>query len=317
MNNILLLIFLLLVNFYAYCQNPVDDKKMYVRVIYLVSNDKSPNQEFVESITSTLKNIQEWYKLQLDGASFILHPEGVRLINAGVESSYFANTPNGEDKSKWGILNCEKIAKHRAGAHFLDPTSIWAVYSDSSGWGGQGGSGFTCMPEEDLYGLIGRNKSNLNVNRWIGGAAHELGHAFGLNHPLNNVETNKALMAYGWHSDYPNSTFFTDDEKEKLRSSPFFYANGISVLGKIVDKFYYPSGWFEKRENGFWYEYKYDNSFSLKFTLSSEERNTITLFDSSRNLFLRVPKSEGMAYFSINNKENWKYVFKISRKNKL
>lgn len=88
-------------------------------------------------------------------------------------------------------------------------------------------------------------------------------------------------------------------------------------MGKTVDKFYYPTGWFEKRENGQWYEYKYDNSFSAKFNFISEESDSITLFDERRNLYLRVPKLDGMAYFSVGNKEDWKYVFKVSRKNKI
>jgi len=307
------LLFLFIVFFSAHCESLIDEHKMYVRLIYLVSNDKLPNDDFVKGIDSALKNIQTWYRSQLDGSTFILHPEGVRIFRADVEANYFKNNPNGADKAAWGVKNCEEVAKRVAGARFLDPTSIWVVYSDSTGWGGQGGSGFTCMPVDDLYGLIGKNRDNRNVNRWIGAAAHELGHAFGLSHSPNYIETNNALMAYGWFENYPTRTFLSNEEKAILSSSPFFYKDGQSVLGKIIDNFYYPTGWFELRENGQWYEFKYDNSFSAKFIIVSDNVDTITLFDDKRNLYLLVPKSDGMAYFSIGNKNDWKYAFKISR----
>ena len=299
---------------FSFSKNPIDEKKMYVRMVYLVSSNKSPNQDFANAIETTLRNVQAWYRIQLGGFTFNLHPEGVRIFKVDVDSNYFKNTPNGNDQAAWGVRNCEKIAKRFSGARFFDPTSIWVVYSDSNEWGGQGGSGFTCMPEEDLYGLIGKNTTNLNINRWIGGAAHELGHAFGLPHPNDHVQTNKALMSFGWHSNYPENTFLLEDDKNKLRGSPFFYKDGKSILGNIVDKFYYSDGWFEKRENGFWYEFKYDNSFSFQFTEISRESKSITLFDKSRNIFLKVPKPVGMAYFSISNQKDWKYVFKVSNK---
>ncbi len=269
----ILLLLVLFISTYSQAQNPIDEKKMYVRSVYLVSKDKLPNPEFTGAINSTLKNIQNWYRLQLDGYTFNLHPEGVRVIKADVDSTYFSTTPNGNDKDAWGILNCEKISKRIFGGRFLDPNSIWVVYSDSTDWGGQGGSGFTCMPGGDLLGLIGKNHTNLNIERWIGGAAHEIGHAFGLTHPTNNVQTNKALMAFGWHSDYPENTFLSKEEKDQLAKSPFFYKDGVSILGKVLEKLYVPEGWFELRENGHWYEFKYNNSISFVFSKVSENSN--------------------------------------------
>lgn len=309
-----LLVLLLTTSGFSFSQNPIDEKKMYVRMVYLVSSNKLPNQDFANAIEATLQNIQAWYRIQLGGFTFNLHPEGVKIFKVDVDSKYFKNFPNGNDQAAWGVRNCEAIAKRFSGARFLDPTSIWVVYSDSNEWGGQGGSGFTCMPEEDLYGLIGKNTTNLNINRWVGGAAHELGHAFGLPHPNDHVQTNKALMSFGWHSDYPANTFLLEEDKDKLRNSPFFYKDGKSILGNIVDKFYYPEGWFEKRENGLWYEFKYDNSLSFQFVSISEQPMTITLFDKSRDLYLRVPKTAGMAFFSMGNQQDWKYVFKVSNK---
>lgn len=309
-----LLALILTTSGFSFSQNPIDENKMYVRMIYLVSSNKSPNQDFAKAIEANLRNIQAWYGNQLKGFTFNLHPEGVKVFKVDVDSNYFKNTPNGPYKAEWGFTNCEAMAKRFSGARFSDPTTIWIVYSDSNDWVGRGGGGFTCMPEEDLYGLIGKNTTNLNINRWIGGAAHELGHAFGLPHPNNHVQTNKALMSFGWHSDYPANTFLLEEDIVKLRSSPFFYKDGKSILGTIVNKFYNPDGWLEKRENGFWFEFKYDNSASFRFIEISAEPNSITLFDQTRNIYLKFMKPGGMAYFSLGNQKDWKYIYKFSDK---
>jgi len=309
-----LLALMLTASCFSFAQNPIDENKMYVRMVYLVSSNKSPNQDFANAIEANLRNIQAWYRIQLKGFTFNLHPEGVKIFKADVDSNHFKNTPNGNDKAAWGFRNCEAVAKRVSGARFLDPTSIWIVYSDSNDWGGRGGSGFTCMPEEDLYGLTGKNTTNLNVNRWIGGAAHELGHAFGLPHPNDHVQTNKALMSYGWYSSYPENTFLLGEDIDKLRNSPFFYKDGKSILGSIVNRFYYPDGWFEKRENGSWFDFKYDNSVSFRFIEISDDPKALTLFDKNRNVYLKVLKPGGMAYFSIGNQQDWKYVYKVSDK---
>ena len=61
--------------------------------------------------------------------------------------------------------------------------------------------------------------------RWVGGLGHELGHASGLPHPPGCDSgrptcDSEALMWTGYAS-WPD-TYLRDDERTKLRESPFF-----------------------------------------------------------------------------------------------
>ena len=60
---------------------------------------------------------------------------------------------------------------------------------------------------------------------WIGGLAHELGHAFGLGHPAGCDEgldhcDYDALMWAGFYYDYP-ATYLTEEDKRFLQASAF------------------------------------------------------------------------------------------------
>jgi hypothetical protein len=46
---------------------------------------------------------------------------------------------------------------------------IWVIYSDGPGNKGRGGSGVTCLLEDDLLGLIGKHPTQKDAPRWVGG----------------------------------------------------------------------------------------------------------------------------------------------------
>ena len=78
--------------------------------------------------------------------------------------------------------------------------------------GGSDGCGYTpacILPRNDLVGLVNEMNDLPGTMRWVGGSAHELGHAL-------NLDDNKAggLMDNEFYN-YPN-TFLTPDEINKL-----------------------------------------------------------------------------------------------------
>jgi hypothetical protein len=95
-----------------------------------------------------------------------------------------------------------------------------------------GAQGVAVLPANDLRGLVGEptppvceGELQYAVSRYIGGSGHELGHAFGLDHPPG-CDANppsgdtQALMCPGY-LDYPK-THLTQQDIEQLRQSVFF-----------------------------------------------------------------------------------------------
>jgi hypothetical protein len=133
---------------------------------------------------------------------------------------------------------------------YSSPTVTWVIYADvvhacnTPGRIGAGTTGLTIMGRQDLEGLIGApvvifdcgERFSNPIGRYIGGAGHELGHAFGLPHPpgcdagLASCDWG-ALMWTGYAS-YPN-TYFRSDEKASLTSNPFITAQAPSLTMHI------------------------------------------------------------------------------------
>jgi hypothetical protein len=156
------------------------------------------------------------------------------------------------------------------------------------------------MPEDDLKGLIGKHPTQPDTNRWIGGLAHELGHAFGLNHPSAPAEHPKAIMWTGIYGYYPDESYLTEDDKIILLSSSFFHQDK-----KLVIK--YPEGSFEgiDKINSEWTEYKTNSSTKYSFNLRESDNDYVIIKSMDRNLLIKLPRKNGLSYISTDNGENW------------
>jgi hypothetical protein len=193
-----------------------------VRVVYLVSKDREERADFKAAIEKAITSVRDWYGSQLDGVTFRLREPVVEVLKSEREAAWFSANPNGSNRDDWGHNNALAESKRLLGARNFDPDFVWIVYSDGPGDKGRGGSGFCYLPEDDLLGLIGEHPTQKKIERWVGGLAHELGHAFGLPHPADTKTHYDAIMWAGFYEKYPKGAYFTEEDKKKLLASPFF-----------------------------------------------------------------------------------------------
>ncbi|MBD1392233.1 hypothetical protein [Mucilaginibacter glaciei] len=191
-----------------------------VRLIYLVPADRALNQQYTDAVTAGVTQLTAWYKSTLGtNKTFHLNTQIVETIKSTQNAAWFnaSNSTSGTDAQYYFYNNARNDIKSLLGTGYDESKYVYLVYVDAQGATGAGALGFTAMPENDLKGLT--NQMTEPVSRWVGGAGHELGHAFGLPHPDN--QNPQALMWTGY-TIFPNCIFQAND-KTILNGSKFFY----------------------------------------------------------------------------------------------
>ncbi len=177
----------------------------------------------------------------------------------------------------------------------------------------------TVLPEDDLLGLVGQHPEQKDVKRWIAGLGHELGHAFGLEHPRDTEKYGDTIMWMGIYGKYPDKTYLTPEDKGILMKRPFFFRpNGEPVVKpvQIAEKFVYEGGDFTRysREGkSEWVESKADGSAGFRFAETSRDKDWIRLFDSSRDMALRLPVGGGMCSWSEDDGKTWNALYHVDK----
>ena len=208
-----------------------------VRVVYAIPSDRAPRQDFHAAIRDAIYHVQEWYATQLDGLTFTIEGPAPLLCDLPMEAAHYEDdagwtaADSGSTRILSDLQDC--VAIDRTGEYY-----VWVVYPDvdnncEGSSLGRGGRGLAMLHRGDLDGLINPTTHIQCGTRprgefgWIGGLAHELGHAFGLPHPPGCDDNEEscdfdALMKWGYYEDYP-ATYLTDSGKAHLRSSRFFH----------------------------------------------------------------------------------------------
>lgn len=288
-----------------------------VRVIYLVSRDREVNADYEAAIEHAIEDLQKWYGKQLKGPTFVLSDPVVEVVRSNREAKWFYQNPNGRNQDNWGFYNTLEEAGRLVGAKHDDPNFVWVIYSDGPGNKGRGGNGVTCLPEDDLLGLVGKHPTQKNRLRWIAGLGHELGHAFGLPHPKDTQKHADAIMWTGIYGKYPDNTYLTEQDKKTLRRSPFFYhADGTPVfqLGRVVTRYPYQGGAFELREGKaprIWTESKTTGPAVFTFEEARRDANSVFLRDEGRGFTIRIPLNGGQSALSTDDEETWKPLYVV------
>lgn len=297
-----------------------DDDIKRVRIVYIVSADRDEKPEYTAALDHAIRDLQKWYSKQLGGPTFQLNVPVVEVVKSDKPANWFYDNPNGLNKDNWGYNNTLAEAKRLLGTRRNDPNFVWAVYSDGPGNKGRGGSGVTCLPEDDLLGLVGKHPTQKNKLRWIAGLGHELGHAFGLSHPKDTKKHRDAIMWTGIYGKYPDRTYLTEQDKQILMRCPFFYhKNGEPVFkkGPVITRYVYRGGAFVQHggiDPILWIETKSNSSNEYQFVESRRDDTWIYLYDAGRNFTIRLPIKGGRSSLSTDNGKNWRPLYNITEK---
>jgi hypothetical protein len=207
-----------------------------VRMVYLVPSDRQVVKAHTAAIERAIRSIQIFYGIQVDARlSFRLHSPVVEVLKTTHETKWYQSNPAGFWENA--------LADGFAHGGFNDEANRWIFYIDADPVCNQPGgirtggtNGVAVLPKNDLRGLIGQpsipicpgdhtDPPNFKC-RWIGGLGHELGHAFGLDHPPGCEPVTgpncpvKALMWLGY-TTYPD-TFLLAQDISRLKLSQFF-----------------------------------------------------------------------------------------------
>ena len=75
-----------------------------VRIIYLVSADRTVREDFKKGIETAAKDLQAWYGKQLGGPTFRLNDPVVEVVKSDKDAKWFYSHPNGETRMTGGSI---------------------------------------------------------------------------------------------------------------------------------------------------------------------------------------------------------------------
>lgn len=225
--------------FYSRFGSGKTDEVYRVHFVYLVPSDRE--EVATAEIERCAKHLQRWYRFQMgSGKTFTLNDPVVQVFRTQHPASWYAQNNAGGSRVWWYWTNAQQELRNQCGGGFYTPFDDWVVYLDAApdpdqGAGGTvtpgGYSGVCVLGNRDVAGVAGRDPE-WSLCRSIGGCGHELGHTFGLPHPLNVPPEvwARAIMGIGYMS-YPEDILLPENVAQ-LNGNPFF-SYKPQILGSL------------------------------------------------------------------------------------
>jgi hypothetical protein len=220
-------------------QNSPKQSLPVVRAVYIIPSDHAYRHDYAFALERAIENVRTWYQLQMGGKTFVLPKPVVQVVYSEHSAAWYSTTAAGNYAALWFWFNAIADAFALTGGRFEDPNARWLYYLDADTACGQvagAAAGVALFPANDLRGLVGEanvpacpfdQPDTAGVCRWVGGTGHELGHTFGLPHPVPcpGGSDDSALMCLGYIT-YPD-TYLTSKDKITLNASPFFVVSKL------------------------------------------------------------------------------------------
>jgi len=284
-----------------------------VRFVYVVSADREERRDFREAVARAARELQRFYASQLDGWTFALTPAVVDVLHSDKPARWFTENARAGAREGWGFSNTVAEVRRLVGEETWR-RHVWMLYSDGPGTFGRGGGGVAYLPEDDLLGLVGEHPTQKSVGRWIAGAGHELGHAFGLPHPPKGAEPPNAIMGAGFYHCWPERCELTPEDRRILARSAYF-APGPGAGARLIERRWYRGGVFLRLEDQagrrYWEERKDDAGFAARFEELEVTPERILARDASRGLTLELPRGDGQSRVSRDGGSTWAPLYEV------
>ena len=207
-----------------------------VRLIYFLPNDRSFDAEVVQNMKDEIRNIQTFYAEQMQAYGY---GDKTFRFETDAQGEPLVHRVDGQHSDSYYTLN--SMGRELEQIYDLEENVYFVVLDNIRGSIGTIGGG--------VIGRGGRKGKNGGIAMFPSGfswrtAAHELGHAFGLDHDFNS---NAYMMSYGSRRDRLSA-----GHAEYLTVHPYFNSDTSSSTGtgaygaeptiELVSSTGYPAG---------------------------------------------------------------------------
>ena len=184
---------------------------------------------------------------------------------------------------------------------------------------GRGGGGVTVLPEDDLLGLVGQHpdaEGRETVDRRIGARA---GTRLRAGTSARYREGCRCHHVDGDLRQVPGQDLSHGRGQGDLDEKPVLLPpNGEPVVkpAQVVEKYVYNGGFFTRYVGGGkseWVESKADGSMQFRFAEIGRDKEWIRLFDSSRDMVLRLPVGGGTCAWSTDDGKTWNALYHVDK----